>query len=116
MCGSTCAAVLLASFFVAWETEADSGDEQGSEGRDSPMQWAAPDPIMDQVLQTIPLDRRLYQNDMASSDVFDSDPEVEEIMRRLHLDGDPPTDDMDLDEGPPPDKLETACRLPVGPT
>ena len=116
MRGSTCAAVLLASFFVAWETEADSGDEQGSEGRDSPMQWAAPDPIMDQVLQTIPLDRRLYQNDMASSDVFDSDPEVEEIMRRLHLDGDPPTDDMDLDEGPPPDELETACRLPVGPT
>ena len=115
MRGPPAFALLLASCFVAWETEADSDDEQGLGGRASPMQWSAPDPVMDQVLQTIPLDRRLYQNDMASSEVFDNDPEVEEIMRRLNIDGDPPTDHMDISEEPPPDELETACRLPVGP-
>ena len=116
MRGYACTAVLLATFFVVRETEADSDDEQGPGGRASPMQWAAPDPVMDQVLQTIPLDLRLYQNDMASSSVLDSDPEVEEIMRRLRLDRDPPDDDIDLDEGPPPDELEQAYHLPVGPT
>ena len=114
MHGSPGVALLLASCFVAWESEANSGDEQGLGGRDSPMQWSAPDPVMDQVLQTIPLDRRLYQNDMASSEVFDADPEVEEIMRRLDL-GDSPTDGMDIGEEMPTDDLEMACRLPVGP-
>ena len=75
MRGYACTAVLLATYLVVWE--ADSDTEQGPGGRDSPMQWAALDPVMDQVLQTVPLDRRLYQNDMASSSVFYSDPEVE---------------------------------------
>ena len=114
MHGSLGVVLLLASCFVAWESEANSGDEQGLGGRDSPMQWSAPDPVMDQVLQTIPLDRRLYQNDMASSEVFDADPEVEEIMRRLDL-GDSPTDGMDIGEEMPTDDLEMACRLPVEP-